>query len=244
MVACVYRPWVLDSRIHPSELAVPYARGYSFPSGHSSMSSSVLGGLAYLVRNKKLLCIFLIFLILLVGFSRLWLGVHTPQDVVGGFTIGLTLVFALNPIINWAEKNPDRYLYLAGIIDIFVVLSLVYTYFFNSYRMDYVNGEILVNPQKLKYLTDVIFAYALGLINGSFLCRRFFPFNPKEADVKRRIRRAVVGCICTVFLLKYVIEQVVMNSVDLKIAVPAMFLAGVFVTLIYPIIFTKFKKFI
>ena len=65
MVGCVYRPWVLDNRIHPSELAIPFAKGYSFPSGHSSMSSSVFGGVAYILRKNKILSIALIWLVLL-----------------------------------------------------------------------------------------------------------------------------------------------------------------------------------
>ena len=105
MIACVYRPWILDDKIHPSALAVPYAKGYSFPSGHSAMSSSVLGGVAYLMRRNKFVCIFLVSLVLLVMFSRLWLGVHTLQDVFGGLLIGLVLIFAVNKTVDWAEKD-------------------------------------------------------------------------------------------------------------------------------------------
>ena len=101
MIACVYRPWVLSDKIHPSELAVPFAKGYSCPSGHSAMSSSVLGGVAFLQRKRITVCLLFISLILLVGFSRMWLGVHTPQDVLSGFAIGLILVFAIDRIINW-----------------------------------------------------------------------------------------------------------------------------------------------
>lgn len=54
MIACVYRPWILDNRIQPSKLAVPFAKGYSFPSGHSLMSSSVWGGVAYLCGKNKI----------------------------------------------------------------------------------------------------------------------------------------------------------------------------------------------
>lgn len=239
MMACVYRPWVLDSRMHPSELAVPFAKGYSFPSGHSAMSSSVLGGVAYLVRKNKLLCSLLIGLVLLIGFSRMWLGVHTPQDVVCGLTIGLILIFAVNKMINWAEENKNRYLYLLAIINIFAILALVYIFFFNTYRMDYINGELLVNPQKLKYVTVVVYAYSLGLINGCFLCRRFFPFNPKDLSVKSRIVIGVAGGICLISMLKYLIATVIIHFVQTTLSLPLMFLAGLFVTLIYPVIFVK-----
>ncbi len=242
MLACVYRPWVLDGSIQPSKLAVPYAKGYSFPSGHSAMASSVLGGLAFLLRKNKKLCAILIALILLVGFSRLWLGVHTPQDVVGGFTIGIFLIFIVNKMINWAEKDTDRYLYLLAIIDVLAVLALIYIYFFNTYRIDYVSGELLVDPQKSKYVTIIAYAYALGLINGSFLCRRFFPFNPKEISVKRRIIRGLVGSVGLVLMLKYALENVFLNVVDLKIGFPVVFFIGIVVTLVYPVIFSKFKR--
>ena len=237
MIACVYRPWVLDSRIHPSELAVPFAKGYSFPSGHSAMSSSVVGGVAYLLRKNKIICAALIGLVLLVGFSRMWLGVHTPQDVVVGLLMGLFFVFAGNTLINWAQNDKNRYLYLLGIINVFAVLALIFVNFFNTYRMDYVSGELLVDPQRLKYNTIVVYAFSLGLINGCFLCARFCPFNPKDVSVKRRIIRGIIGSLSLILLLKFVLERVIMNVIDLKAGIPLMFLVGIFVTLIYPLIF-------
>ena len=242
MIACVYRPWVLDSRINPSALAVPYAKGYSFPSGHSAMSSSVLGGVAFLFRKNKIACILLIGLILLIGFSRLWLGVHTPQDVVCGLTIGLILVFAVNKVINWAEENKDRYMCLLGVIDVLAVLALAYSLFFNTYRIDYVNGEILVNPAKLKYVTTVVYSYILGVINGCFLCRVFCPFDPKNGSLKQRIIRGIVGAVFLIFLLKIVMGYVIMNMLSMKITAPIMFLSGISITLLYPIIFTKLEN--
>ena len=171
MIACVYRPWIIDSRIHPSELAIPYAIGYSFPSGHSSMSSSVFGGIAFLLRKNKIFSVIFVCFILLIGFSRLWLGVHTLQDVVCGLLIGFILVFALNPLIKWAEKDSKRYIILLTIIDFLVIAALIYTYFFAEYRLDYVSGTLLVDPQKLRYVTIVEFGAALGIINGCYLCR-------------------------------------------------------------------------
>ncbi|MBQ8460339.1 phosphatase PAP2 family protein [bacterium] len=240
MIACVYRPWVLDSQVQPSKLAVPFAKGYSFPSGHSAMSSSVLGGVAYLVRKNKLFCTFLICLILMIGFSRLWLGVHTPQDVVVGLSIGLVLVFAVNGLINWAEKDKNRYLYLLGGINIVAILALIYICYLGTYRIDYISGELLVNPLKQKYVTAVVYGYALGLVNGSFLCRRFFPFEPKEVSIKRRVTRGIVGAIGIILLLKFILEPIIMKALDLRISIFLMFLLGILVTLIYPIIFKSF----
>ena len=54
VTACAYRPWIRDARIVPDSEAIETATGYSFPSGHSSTASSILGGLAYLYRKNKL----------------------------------------------------------------------------------------------------------------------------------------------------------------------------------------------
>ena len=243
MLACVYRPWIIDSRIHPSALAVPYASGYSFPSGHSAMSSSVLGGCAYLLKHKIQSTI-LVCIILLVGFSRLWLGVHTPQDVICGLLLGFCLVFILYPLINWAEKNTNRYIWLLVIIDISAILVLIYLYFFNTYRMDYVAGKLLVNPQHLKYDALICYSQSLGLINGAFLCARFLPFNPKNTPIKNRIIRGIIGGIGIIILLKYVFGYIFISSIKIYYAIPLPFLTGIIITLIYPIIFTKLQKFI
>ena len=242
MLACVYRPWVLSDKIQPSALAVPYAKGYSFPSGHSAMSSSVLGGVAYLVRKKLLICLLLIGLILLIGFSRMWLGVHTPQDVVCGLLIGLVLIFAVNRIINWAEKDQNRYYILLCIVNVLAILALVYVFFFNSYRIDYLPcGDLLVDPHKLKYVTAIAYGYSLGVINGCFLCRIFSPYNPKEVTIKTRVIRGLVGTIALMIMLKFVLEYIIMNYIGVKPAMLILFIVGIFITLVYPLIFIKIE---
>jgi undecaprenyl-diphosphatase len=73
---------------------------YSFPSAHAGLSMAFFGFLAYLLlqtystlpRRILLICVPLI--ILLVGFSRLYLGVHFLSDVLAGFAIGAFFVWA------------------------------------------------------------------------------------------------------------------------------------------------------
>lgn len=86
------RPWVLDPEFNAVEKAIPAATGYSFPSGHSQSSVGVFGGLALTGKNKVLRWIF-IAIAVLVPFSRMYLGVHTPADVLVGSLSALALVF-------------------------------------------------------------------------------------------------------------------------------------------------------
>lgn len=71
------------------------ADGFSFPSGHAFMAACFFGFLIWISSReiksnlvKKAVIIFLLFLILAIGFSRIYLGVHWPSDVLGGFFLG------------------------------------------------------------------------------------------------------------------------------------------------------------
>ena len=76
------RPWVLDPDFSIVESARAEATGYSFPSGHTQSSVGTFGGLAYIFKNKKAVWIPCLVACVLVPFSRMYLGVHTPKDVL------------------------------------------------------------------------------------------------------------------------------------------------------------------
>lgn len=94
-------------RPRPSDLFLIVETGYSFPSGHSMVSLSFYGLLIYFIykyfKNKKLK-IFLITLfsliIVLIGVSRVYLGVHFVSDVISGFLLSLSYLIIFIKVIN------------------------------------------------------------------------------------------------------------------------------------------------
>ena len=80
-------------------------KSYSFPSGHSMISVLFFGSIIYLVnkynvKHKKLITFSLSTFILLVGISRIYLGVHYLTDVVGGYLLGLVVLFLIIHILE------------------------------------------------------------------------------------------------------------------------------------------------
>lgn len=85
----------LFQRVRPDINRLVEVSGYSFPSGHAMVSIAFYGMLAYMfflnsktIFYKIVIPIILIFLILLIGVSRIYLGVHYPSDVIAGFAGG------------------------------------------------------------------------------------------------------------------------------------------------------------
>lgn len=99
------RPWVLDPEFTIVESARAEATGYSFPSGHTQCATNLYGGVAR-SSKRKAVRIGGTVLLLLIAFSRMYLGVHTPKDVFVSLLIGLVWVLALYPIIERSRTKP------------------------------------------------------------------------------------------------------------------------------------------
>ncbi len=111
MVFRVPRPWVLDPTFRPVESAVEGATGYSFPSGHTQCATNLYGGIARASRRRAVQ-IGGVVICLLVAFTRMYLGVHTPADVLTSLAIGTLLVLSLYAIIEKIYNTP-KYMYIA-----------------------------------------------------------------------------------------------------------------------------------
>ena len=87
--------------------------GFSFPSGHASLSMTAYGILAVLVSRSFLpratqLVVFgvVVALVFLIGLSRVWLGVHYPSDVIAGWVAGATVVLVYASFTRGVSREP------------------------------------------------------------------------------------------------------------------------------------------
>ena len=120
-LACrVPRPWVLDPDFTILEQAREAATGYSFPSGHTQSAVGTFGCLAVTAEKKwwRNLCVLLA---VLVGFSRMYVGVHTPSDVLVGAGMACLLVGLLKkPTLEGGMKQ------MKAVIAIMIAVSVIF----------------------------------------------------------------------------------------------------------------------
>ena len=107
LTACVYRPWVRDGRVQPVLTALDKATGYSFPSGHTQSAAAIYGSVALWYGKKRpWLAGLMAAMILLTGFSRNYLGVHTPQDVLVSMALCAGYLWLNGKVAALLEKRP------------------------------------------------------------------------------------------------------------------------------------------
>ncbi len=102
-------------------LRIETATGYSFPSGHTQAVSSLFGSLALFIKKRKITIICAL-AIIMVGLSRLYLGLHWPIDVIGGMTIAFIILF----IAYFSFKNNMKWFLLILVILVFTHIIFMY----------------------------------------------------------------------------------------------------------------------
>ena len=98
-------------RDRPIDINLIIENGFSFPSGHSMVSFAFYGFLIYYLYHTDLkkplkysLMTLLGFIILLIGLSRIYLGVHYASDVLGGFLLAFIYLVIYIKFIYKREK--------------------------------------------------------------------------------------------------------------------------------------------
>lgn len=115
------RPFVGDPSVKLYEV-----EGYGLPSGHAQLSVVIWGSLAHAFKRTRVWVVAGL-LAALIGFSRIYLGVHFPTDVLVGWLIGALLLAAYialhRPIEAWlAEKTISTHLAVVGVLSLTLLL--------------------------------------------------------------------------------------------------------------------------
>jgi len=103
---------VIFMRARPDINPLVVETSYSFPSGHSMISMSFYGYLIYLIYTHKdnvkvrwILITLISILILLIGISRIYLGVHYVTDVIGGFCFSIAYLILFICVVKKILKE-------------------------------------------------------------------------------------------------------------------------------------------
>ena len=237
--ACVYRPWVRDARIIPAGDAIKTAGGYSFPSGHTMMVTPIYGGLACITKNKTAK-VFWIALILITMFSRNYLGVHTPQDVLVGVVLGAASIYIAKKFLDFLDRKPEKFGFSMLFFGLFGALILVYVTF-KPYPMDYVDGKLLVDPVKM---TIDAWGDAGGLIPLAlawYIDKRWIKFSETGLNVKGVVL-SVIGLAILAWMTEY-LKVICNNALGAHAGKFAyQFAFFFFVMILWPIIIKTFTK--
>lgn len=228
------RPWVLDRNFTILEEAREAATGYSFPSGHSQSAVGTFGGLAAVTKNRWVrgICIAIA---VLVPFSRMYVGVHTPSDVMVGAGISLILIGALRFV-----AVTDSVKAMKGVI----VLMLVMACGFFAYATFW-NFPEDIDPHNLE--SAVKNAYTMmGCLVGIAVVylaeRRFVNFDTK-AVWWAQILKAVLGLAAVLAVKEGLRKPLEMLMGDvLSARAVRYFLIVVTAGLLWPMTFRWFGK--
>ena len=125
LICRVPRPWVRDPNFTIVESARAEATGYSFPSGHTHNAVGLFGGMARW-GGRRWVRLGLTALALVIAFSRMYLGVHTPADVGVSLVLAAALVLGLYPLMRRAQEKPR---YMGYVLAAMLVVSGAFVVF-------------------------------------------------------------------------------------------------------------------
>ena len=239
---CVYRPWIREAELIPSSESLKEASSFSFPSGHTQFTTAVYGGFAFFYRKVLPTLVIGIFglIVLSVAFSRNFLGVHTPQDVLIAIIYSIGLFYVAEKLFIWIGKDKERRLifFIGGLIICAVIFLYLY---YKPYPEDILNGKLIVDPLKARADAFDALGFGLAFFLGWFLEQKFINFKIKVSN-KDRLWRVIIG-----FGILGVIAVIIYPLIKVFLSIEAYkffkaFLPFFSILFIIPLIFTKVEQ--
>lgn len=223
------RPWLLDSDFVPVESAVAGATGYSFPSGHTQSCTAVFSSFAFAARKKwvKFSCIALI---VVVGFSRMYLGVHTPKDVLAAFVLTLLLSYFIDRWNRKAASDQDRTKIITLLMLLLSAGVLTYALCLSA------SGSI-----QLEYALDCCKAAGsgIGFALGYYLESTYIQFSIGASQLWKQILKFILGMLGVLiieFSMKLLFGSMLIPAVFRYCFILIWIMAG------YPALFSRWER--
>ncbi len=210
------RPWIRDPRIVPVSSALSDASGYSLPSAHVARSVATYGVIATDSRRKgkqhshavqQVIGSFLWALVALVIFSRMYLGVHTPLDVLSAFALGILWMIVIRFVLS---INKKEIFLIAGLA---LVICSIWRYGLNA------NAGII-----------------MGLLLGWYAEQRLIGFNADGSPAEKALR-FIIGGSFLVMLFTLLPQFISVFTLSRYANFVTNLIAGLYTTILYPLCF-------
>lgn len=225
----VPRPWIKDPSFNPVKKAVTTATGYSFPSGHTQCATALYSSFALNTKKNfnRIICFVIIFSVML---SRMYLGVHTPIDVLVSFGLTLCLSFVTNYLITRFELLDRNYKITAILLSIISIAVALYS--LTLLHWDIINA---------KYASDCCKAAGagIGFSLGWFIESTYIRFNENTTYPSRQVVKFLIG-ISIAVLLKVGLKVVLGSSIPADML--RYFILVLWITVVYPYLLKRYEN--
>jgi len=221
------RPWILDKNFKPVESAIKNASGYSFPSGHTQSAGTLFGTLGFSLKNKwcKAVCFAIA---LLVGFSRMYLGVHTLLDVGVSLILSLLIALFCVMVFNKDEQKTSKNLIMLPLLLTLAAIGVCVMAFviFSSGAI----GE--------SYVIDCLKSAGagIGFAVGMYIEKKYIVFSVKSKNFLIHVLKYVLG-IAGVLVIKEGLKLIIGTGPAVDLC--RYMLLGLWMTAIYPLVIKK-----
>ena len=231
MLFRIPRPWVYDPSFKPVDSAIEAATGYSFPSGHTQNIAGTLGAVAAYNR-RRWVTVTSVAVILLVGFSRMYLGVHTLLDVGVSLIVGLVVVLALRYPFS-TEERFRRFMPILSLVGIlFAAAYVIYVHLVSSDPM--LDADNLNSAMKNAY---TMIGCLAGLLPVYFIDLKIVRFDTRAVWYVQLIKLIVGFAVVMLFKVGLSSPLVALFGNEYVARAVRYFIIVIFAGLLWPMCF-------
>ena len=227
--------------ITPENPAGLIEASYGFPSGHTQTAIATWGYIGYNFRKRLYIIVILGIIVFLVAISRMIVGVHDLQDVIGGFSIGLVVLLLFMYLEPYGTKQFNA-LNLPIKLIIIVVVSLV-LFLLGIFLFPNSGTDLL--PVPVAFSDTGSFSLVGGVLLGFGIAyvleNEYVKYDPSKLDLKWKIINLVIGMVI-LFVVYFALEAIrgAFDSVFYRFARYA--IVGFVLGYLVPVIFVKLNK--